>query len=160
LGGQSDQVDVTEPVGVEVEYFSSAPGDLRPSVNLHFYNEEGICLFVTNDWNDRAWWAQQRPSGTVRSICRIPANFLAEGRVTVTVAVSTYNPTVVHALERDAVAFQVVERIDGDGVRGVYGGDWPGVVRPMLEWNVDLVQAADRVQDGLGKTTLGTVKGK
>jgi lipopolysaccharide transport system ATP-binding protein len=145
LGGRSDEVDITEPVDVEVLYLSTAPGTLRPSVNLHFYNDEGICLFVTNDWTDRAWWERERPSGIVRCVCRIPGNFLAEGRVTVTAAVSTYNPTVVHALERDAVAFQVVEHGDSDGVRGVYGGDWPGVVRPMLEWHVNLVQPGDQV---------------
>jgi lipopolysaccharide transport system ATP-binding protein len=144
-GGRSDEVDLAEPVEVEVEYLSTAPGDLRPSVNLHFFNDEGVCLFVTNDWNDRAWWERKRPSGTVRSVCRIPGNFLAEGRVTITAAVSTYNPTVIHAVERDAVAFQVIDRSAGAGVRGVYGGDWPGVVRPMLEWRVDLAQPLERI---------------
>jgi lipopolysaccharide transport system ATP-binding protein len=138
-GGRSDEVDISEPIHVEVEYWSALPGDLRPSVNLHFFNGEGVCLFVTNDWNDRAWWESRRPSGVVRSVCRIPGSFLAEGRVTVTTAVSTYNPTVVHALEPDAVAFQVVDRTEGDGVRGVYANEWPGVVRPLLDWHVESV---------------------
>ena len=142
-GGTSDEVDIAEPLGVEVEYWSRAPGELRPSVNLHFFNDEGVCLFVTNDWNDRAWWEQPRPSGIVRSVCRIPGNFLAEGRITVTAAVSTYNPTVVHAVEWDAIAFQVVDRTDGSSVRGVYAADWPGVVRPMLEWRVELVDPVE-----------------
>jgi lipopolysaccharide transport system ATP-binding protein len=55
----------------------------------------------------------------------------------VTAAVSTYNPTMVHAIERDAVAFNVVDRSEGDAVRGEFAHDWPGVVRPMLEWSVD-----------------------
>jgi lipopolysaccharide transport system ATP-binding protein len=44
---------------------------------------------------------------------------------------------VVHAEEQDAVAFQVADRTTGDGVRGEYVGDWPGVVRPMLRWTVE-----------------------
>jgi lipopolysaccharide transport system ATP-binding protein len=77
-------------------------------------------------------------------VCHIPGNFLAEGRVIVTAVVSTYNPTVVHALERDAVAFVVVDRSEGDGVRGVFANEFPGVVRPMLEWEVDQVsESAD-----------------
>jgi len=139
-GGRSDEVDITEPLDIEVEYWSDAPGSLRPSVNLHFLNGEGVSLFVTNDWNDRSWWERRRPSGVVRSVCRIPGNFLAEGRVTVTAAVSTYNPTIVHAVEWDAVAFQVVDRSEGEGVRGVFVNDWPGVVRPMLDWHVALVE--------------------
>ena len=94
-------------------------------------------MFVTNDWNDRSWWEQPNFPGLVRSVCRIPGNFLAEGRVVVTAAISTYNPTYVHAIEPDAVAFQVVDRSEGDAVRGVYANEWPGVVRPMLDWHVE-----------------------
>jgi lipopolysaccharide transport system ATP-binding protein len=56
--------------------------------------------------------------------------------------VSTLNPTRIHAQERDAVAFQVVDKSQGDGVRGEYVADWPGVVRPMLDWSVDFEAAA------------------
>lgn len=136
-GGSSEEIEIQRAVDVEVEYWSSSPGNLRPSVNLHFFNDEGVCLFVTNDWNDREAWERPRQSGLVRATCRIPGNFLAEGRVTVTVAVSTYNPTRAHAQEDDAIAFQVVDRTAGEGARGVYAIDWPGVVRPMLEWHVE-----------------------
>ena len=137
-GSSADEVDIRRPLEIEVEYSSEAPGSLRPSVNLHFFNEDGVCLFVSNDWNDRAWWRQPKaPTGVVRAICRIPGNFFAEGRVLVTVAVSTYSPVVVHALEMDAIAFQVVDRSDGDGVRGPFRNEWPGVVRPMLDWHVE-----------------------
>jgi lipopolysaccharide transport system ATP-binding protein len=137
-GGRADEVDIREPIDVEVEYWSKNPAGLRPSVHLHFYNDEGVCLFATNDWNDRAWWERPRQPGVVRATCRIPGNFLAEGRVTVMAGVSTYNPTVTHARERDAIAFQVVDRTEGDGVRGVYANEWPGVVRPMLDWRVEM----------------------
>jgi lipopolysaccharide transport system ATP-binding protein len=137
-GGPADEVDIREPIDIEVEYWSEDPGDLRPSVNLHFYNDQDVCLFVTNDWNDRAGWERPRRPGLVRATCRIPGNFLAEGRVIVWAVVSTYNPLVVHAIERDAIAFQVVDRSEGDGVRGAYTNEWPGVVRPMLEWHVGM----------------------
>jgi lipopolysaccharide transport system ATP-binding protein len=136
-GALTDEVAITEPIDIEVEYWSAKPGDLRPSVNLHFFNDEGVCLFVTNDWNDRTWSDLRRKPGVVRATCRIPGNFLAEGRVTVTTAVSSYNPNVVHAVERDAIAFQIVDRTEGEGVRGPFANDWPGVVRPMLEWRVE-----------------------
>ena len=135
-GQPTHEIDIREPVEIEVVYTSDRPGKARPSVNLHFYNDDGVCLFVSNDWEDREWWESQRRAGIVRATCRIPGNFLAEGRVSVLAAVSSYDPTVIHALERDAVSFQVVDRSGGDAVRGPYAGDWPGVVRPMLEWNV------------------------
>jgi lipopolysaccharide transport system ATP-binding protein len=144
--GQGDEVDITRPIDIEVEYWSMAPGSLRPSVNLHFFNGEGVCLFVTNDWNDISWWKRPRPTGVVRSVCRIPGNFLAEGQVSVSAAVSTYNPTIAHVSVQDAVAFNVVDRTEGDGVRGVYANEWPGVVRPMLEWNVVLAEPLGSVR--------------
>ena len=142
-GETSDEADIRHPVGIEVEYWHLAedPG-IRPSVNLHCYNEDGVCLFVTNDFNNRAWWRSDRRPGVVRATCWIPGNFLAEGRVFVNAVVSTYNPTEVHAQENEAVSFQVVDRSSGDGARGEYTGDWPGVVRPMFDWDVDVVAEA------------------
>jgi lipopolysaccharide transport system ATP-binding protein len=136
-GGPAEEIDIRRPIDVEVEYWTQAPGNLRPSVNLHFYNDEGVCLFINNDWNDREWWNSSRRPGLVRAVCHIPGNFLAEGRVIVTAVVSTYNPTMVHAIEREAVAFVIVDRSEGDGVRGVLVNEFPGVVRPMLDWHVE-----------------------
>jgi lipopolysaccharide transport system ATP-binding protein len=136
-GSRADEVDILQPIDIEVEYESAAPGSLRPFVNLHFFNDEGVCLFITSDTANRVWRSSPRGPGTVRATVRIPGNFLAEGRVIVTAAVSSINPTVIHALERDAIAFQVVDRSTGDGVRGEWAEDLPGVVRPMLEWSID-----------------------
>jgi homopolymeric O-antigen transport system ATP-binding protein len=135
--GSSEEVDIRNAVDVEVEYWSENPGNLRPYANLHFFNDEGVCLFVTSDYNNREWRETPRKAGTVRATVTIPGHFLAEGRIVVTAAVSTLHPTVVHAIERDAVAFQVVDRTAGEGVRGEWAGDFPGVLRPMLDWVVD-----------------------
>jgi lipopolysaccharide transport system ATP-binding protein len=142
-GGPTEEIDIRVPIDIELEYWTKAPGNLRPSVNLHFYNDEGVCLFINNDWNDRKWWGTSRRPGVVRAVCHIPGNFLAEGRVVVTAVVSTYNPTMVHASEPEAVAFVVVDRSEGDGVRGVFTSEFPGVVRPMLGWRVE--QASETV---------------
>ncbi|HWD73011.1 MAG TPA: ABC transporter ATP-binding protein [Actinomycetota bacterium] len=140
-GGEiTDEIDIRRPVSIEVEYWHLAEDPaVRPSVNLHFYNEDGVCVFINADFNDRAWWQSPRRRGVVTATCRIPGNLLAEGRIYVTAVVSTYNPTVVHAEEKEAVAFQVVDRSSGvgDGVRGPFVGDWPGAVRPMLAWTIE-----------------------
>jgi lipopolysaccharide transport system ATP-binding protein len=82
----------------------------------------------------------------VTTTCRIPGNFMAEGRIFVHAAVASINPVVEHAIERDAVSFQVVDRSTGDGVRGEWGAEYPGVLRPMLEWTVR-VQRVPEPQD-------------
>ncbi len=59
---------------------------------------------------------------------------LAEGGITVGAAVSTMDPVVVHFYEPDAVAFHMIDSLDGDSARGDYAGPMPGVVRPLLRW--------------------------
>jgi lipopolysaccharide transport system ATP-binding protein len=154
-GNTTETIDIRRPVAVEVEYHHLATAT-RPSVNLHFYNEDGVCLFVSNDFHNPDWKLTAAQSGVIRSTCWLPGNFLAEGRIMVLAAVSSYNPTVVHGMERDAVSFLVVDHSDGDGVRGEYVNEWPGVVRPMLDWTVELQPSSGFSQserDVLGRAT-------
>lgn len=138
LGVVTEEIDIRRSVDIEVEYWHLSTDEaLRPSVNLHFTNESGALLFISNDFNNGDWKAAPRAPGVVRATCRIPGNFLAEGRMFVLAAISTYNPTQIHVLERDAVSFQVVDRSTGDGVRGEYANEWPGVIRPWLDWHVE-----------------------
>jgi len=44
------------------------------------------------------------------------------------------DPETIHFFERDAVAFQVIDKLEGDSARGDYAGAFPGVVRPLLKW--------------------------
>lgn len=136
-GTVTEEIDIRRTVQIEVEYWHlSSDPNLYPSVNVHLVNDAGTKLFISCDFNNHAWAKQPRQPGVVVATCQIPGNFLAEGRIFVTAVVSTYNPTVVHSEEPDAVAFQVVDRSTGDGVRGPYVGEWPGVVRPMLRWDI------------------------
>jgi len=134
-GRASPEVDIRKPVRIEIDFWNLKP-ELQTSATLHLFNGDGTCILATNDFVSPRWRSGPRERGLVRSTCVIPGNFLAEGLVTVLAAVSSYERVTVHALERDAVAFTVVDRSTGEGVRGPYTGVWPGVVRPMLEWKL------------------------
>ncbi|HEX8242403.1 MAG TPA: ABC transporter ATP-binding protein [Longimicrobium sp.] len=135
-GRTADTFDVRDPVLVELRYLSRSP-ELRLVSNFQFFDEWGHLLFLSADFSDRAWWAAERRPGEVRAVCMVPGNFLAEGRVSVLAAVTSYEPAVVHALERDAVSFTMIDHSAGDGVRGPWHADWPGLLRPMLPWGVE-----------------------
>lgn len=144
-------LDIRRPFQVEVEYWALEPR-ARATVSLHLVNEDGVVLLVTNDFNNRVWWETSREAGLVRTVLKVPGNFMAEGQVSVLAAVCSYNPDIVHVYERDVVSFQIVDRSEGDGVRGEYGGTWPGVVRPMLEWRVE--QPSVKSQRAAGNAAL------
>jgi lipopolysaccharide transport system ATP-binding protein len=136
------EVEISEPVFVEVEYWNlSEDRDFRPSVNLHFFNAEGVCLFVTWDANNLEWRKRPRGRGTVRTRCRIPGNFFAEGGVFVTANISSIEPLEIHVAVDDVVVMHVLDESGGGGVRGNYVGDWPGALRPMLNWEAELEPA-------------------
>jgi len=131
-------VDIRRPVILEMTYDVLKPG-YAPVPNLHLYNEEGICVFVTGD-ADPEWHRKSKPAGRYVSRVTVPGNFLSEGTLVVDAAISTVDPTTVHAHEREAVAFHVIDSTDGDSVRGEYGGAIPGVVRPRLNWQTTRLQ--------------------
>jgi lipopolysaccharide transport system ATP-binding protein len=134
-GATREAMDIRRPVGIEMEYEVLAPGHLLVP-NYHFYSEEGVEAFSTMDL-DAEWRGRPRAVGRYTSTVWVPGNFLAEGSMSVGAALSTLNPVVIHFYEQDAVAFQVVDSLDGDSARGDYAGPVPGIVRPMLEWRTE-----------------------
>jgi lipopolysaccharide transport system ATP-binding protein len=142
-GVRADRADVGDPIEVVVEYWKLNDQDgRRPAVCLYVYNDDGVLLFLANDSTDAAWRATPRRAGLVRAVCQIPAHLLAEGRHVITVAVSSLDPPHVHAEEKDAISFSLVDRSGVDGARGVYGEDYPGALRPLLPWHVAQVATA------------------
>jgi lipopolysaccharide transport system ATP-binding protein len=135
-GRITDALDIRESLKLEIEY-DNFPNKRFPYASIAVYNGGGICLFSSGDFNNREWRHQSRMlAGRVKSTCIIPGNYLSEGRVSVWVALMTHNPDEIFGLVRDAVSFLIVDRSQGDGVRGEYAGDFPGVIRPYLNWDV------------------------
>jgi lipopolysaccharide transport system ATP-binding protein len=137
-GETAAALDIRRPVGVEMTYEVLAGGKVLIP-NFHFFNEQGVCIFVSHDWSE-PWRRRPRERGEYKSTAWIPGNYLAEGAVFVKVAVSTYEPMQVHFVEPDAVSFNVIDSLEGDSARGDYAGVLPGVVRPVLEWETEKVK--------------------
>ena len=138
----SDALDIRRPIGIEMEYEVLQSGHaLTP--NYHFYNEEGVYSFVARETDPR-WAGRARPAGRYVSTAWIPGNLLSEGTLFVGAAISTMDPVVVHFYERDAVAFQIIDSMDGDSARGDFAGPMPGVVRPLLEWSTRIISETDQ----------------
>jgi lipopolysaccharide transport system ATP-binding protein len=109
--------------------------------NIHVFNDEGVCVFVSNDSIDPKTRGTRVP-GHYRATMEIPGNFLAEGMFSLDLAVSTFEPVLVHIHERGALAFQVNDPGEGDSARGTYAGPFPGVTRPELPWTTEPLDVA------------------
>jgi lipopolysaccharide transport system ATP-binding protein len=146
-GKITDALDIRRPIRIEIEYDVWEPGYfLMPYFNLS--NEEGVVAFTTNDV-DPEWRGRRRPAGRFVSTAWIPGNYLAEGTMFVSAGLTTLHPDQKQFYERDAVAFQVFDSLDGDSARGDSARGVRGVVRPLLKWTTaaaSMPQPADLPQ--------------
>jgi lipopolysaccharide transport system ATP-binding protein len=134
-GVRRDAIDIRKPVGIELEYEVLVSGHVLVP-GFHCYTDEGTCAFISADTGAEAQNAP-KSTGIYRSVGWMPGNFLSEGTYIIHVVLSTMDPANVNFYERDAVAFQVIDSMDGDSSRGRYAGPMPGIVRPMLEWTTE-----------------------
>lgn len=129
-------VDIHKPFGIELTYDVLEDDHALVPV-MEFYNEEGMELFSTHD-TSADWRRRSRPRATYTSTVWIPGNLLAEGSLVGHVSIMSHFPaTILHAHERNAIAFQVIDSPSDDSARGDYVGPMPGVVRPLLRWTTD-----------------------
>jgi lipopolysaccharide transport system ATP-binding protein len=139
-GETTPVIDIRKPFGIELAYEVLREGHTLVPV-IEFYNEQGTELFSTHDTNTE-WRRQPRPPATYTSTVWIPGNLLAEGSLVGHVSIMSHFPaTVLHAYERNAVAFHIVDSPSGDSARGDYIGPMPGVIRPLLNWTTAVEHA-------------------
>jgi lipopolysaccharide transport system ATP-binding protein len=136
-------VDIRDEVGVEMVFEVRKPG-VKLLPHYTFYNEDGTTIFASLDL-DPDWTARPYPVGRVVSTAWIPGNFLAPGTVFVTATLITRQPDAPQFNEEQVIAFSVQDNMGVGTARGDWAGDFPGVVRPLLNWTTETVEkAADR----------------
>jgi len=135
-GEERAAVDVREPVGIEISIEVLRPGEpIFPKIKV--YDSRGDVAFNAMDTSAR--WLEPSPPGDYVTTAWIPGNYLNEGLTTVDVSIATISAPKLRnqASGRSAVAFHVQDPAEGDSARGLYTGQWQGVVRPMLEWTTE-----------------------
>ena len=123
-------LNIELPVNISMNYRVLKDGKILIP-NVHFYADDGTLIFISHDWYS-GWRERTKPCGQYRTTFTIPGNFFGEGRVTVSVAISTYQPFEVHFVESDALAFTVIESEVETSSRGDFAGMLPGIIRPLL----------------------------
>lgn len=113
-------------VRVEVLYTSS---NLLIGFNLH--NSSNIHILSSHA--SKHYGIKYEP-GFYETTIWLPSNFLAEGIHKCSIAAMSYNPFIVHFHIKEVIGFTIVEKMDGNTARGIYSGHFPGLVRPLLQW--------------------------
>jgi lipopolysaccharide transport system ATP-binding protein len=136
--------DIRRPVGIKMKYKVLQDGlELVPGLNL--YNTDGIHI-LSSHHREMGLKHVKHNKGVYSITAWLPGNFLAEGNFRISLAMMSYDPFIVHFHEEDILTFSIVDTIEGDSARGFYGGMFPGVVRPVLEWSEKIQEPFQKTQ--------------
>jgi lipopolysaccharide transport system ATP-binding protein len=140
-------VRTNDAVGIEVVCDVLKPGkNIQPA--LHFRTSHDALAFVVA-YTDPDYMHHGLPRGRHTTTAWIPPHLLNAGVLSVTVEMATPDPLERHCRVERAITFRVTDPIDDDpgSARGLYGREFPGVIRPRLRWETKTgtpVESADR----------------
>jgi len=142
----SPTIDIRRPFSFQFDFeVQTSRYSLNP--NVHIFNEDGQCVFVSSDGYIQEYQRPKAP-GFYRSTVTIPGNLMAEGMFSMDFAISTFDPVIVHVIERGLFSFRIHDTGGGDSARGSYAGPMPGVVRPVLPWTTQGLGAIAQLREG------------
>lgn len=128
------QFDITQPVGVEMEYEVFEENNILWH-GLNLYNDEGVNIFDTHSVTSE-WYNTNHPIGKHKITAWIPGNLLNEGRITISAAIFNHTTHQIHLHAKEVITFEVIDFLDEHitSARGKSTGKFPGIVRPLLNW--------------------------
>lgn len=132
-GQIANEIDINESLNVLMKFQVNKINKFMP--NVHLFTGEGLYAFdsICPD-------AKVLKPGEYISNCLIPANFLNDGTYFIGLALASAGEGIIlHFFEKSALSINVKDPIEGTPGRNGYGGPIPGVVRPLLSWNIDAV---------------------
>jgi lipopolysaccharide transport system ATP-binding protein len=132
-------VDIDSPLRIEVEYWNLADA-VQIYTSIHIVEKTGVTVLSSanlpsfNIAADR-WYGKRQPAGLYRSICTLPAHLLNETAYAVSVFMVA-DMSRLEAAAHHVVSFHAAAlRPPADHHATV-----PGVVRPKLAWDTELVE--------------------
>jgi lipopolysaccharide transport system ATP-binding protein len=133
-GTTTDSFKVNEKIGIEMRY-EVLKDDHILWLGYNIHNQEGINIFDTHSVNS-PYYRTPHEKGLYESIVWIPENLLNTGRYLVSGAIFNHLKQVIHFHEKDILLFNVYDIFDQETARGMSPGEFPGVVRPLLNWTI------------------------
>jgi len=139
-GDRITSVSIFDSFYVEMVFFIGDKVNGIPVPNFHFKTGDGVYAFVVNA-ND----VNEMVPGKYKARCKIPKCIFNEGVYTIGLAITEYlkNSLVVHFYEDNYLTLNVIDPIFENPYRYGYGGSIPGVLRPILEWDVKRIEGEE-----------------
>ena len=122
-GVYGEVIDVATEFVIEIEYWQLEPADLV-TISVFVCRDDGLIIFNTGTLRPAA-----RAAGLYRETGVVPANLMNDGFYSINVDI-VYGQTCVYR-HASVLAFNIA---DNPELRAGWYGEWPGAVRPILDW--------------------------
>ena len=132
-GEKLSRFDTTEKIGITLEY-EVLKEDVVFTHGINVYNQENSNIFNSHDVTSTLR-KEKRKKGQYKATGWIPGNLLPEGLFTIGVALFLPNPVDILIHELEALVFEVFTDFTKLTARGNYAEDFPGMVRPLIQWD-------------------------
>ncbi len=126
--------DTTEKVGISLDYEVLTDGTAFTH-GINVYNQEQVNVFNSHDLTSGKG-DQRKKNGCYKATAWIPGNLLPEGIFSISVAIFSPNPLDILVHEQHKLSFEMFTDFSKLSARGNYADDFPGVVRPLLNWEL------------------------
>ena len=138
----TSNLDIDQATNIEIEFWNFQEG-ANISTSIHLLDQMGTCVLASANMHSANlihddWFGKPHSVGRYKTICTIPANFLNEGRYSISVIALT-DLINVEVMARDIFSFNVHET---GAMRKEYMGVWIGAIRPKLAWQTEFAQLA------------------
>jgi len=130
------EFDIGESFKIVMKYRLISKTPLGPIPNFHFFDQFGQYVFVSAPHMNQN---TETNRGEYVTECLIPSNFLNVGHFSVGVALTFHHAGIhVSFYEQHALNITIIENMNNSVSRSTsnYGGEIPGVVRPIFNWNI------------------------
>jgi len=139
---KSNKVDIDQKIRIDTIFDININGIDRLCVNVYVKDSMGGVVFSTANTeaaniNKSGWFYEAHSVGTFLASCEIPPNFFNNISYTVSVYIVSLVPFTIEAQVENAVVFDVHDT--GIMREKGMGGEWHGLVRPMLAWNTERI---------------------
>jgi len=125
---------ISEEIGIEIKYHVKKDDHvLWLGCNLH--NADGVNIFDTHNVSSE-YYTKPHTVGVYQSIVWIPKNLISEGTFIIGVAIFNHEENIIHLHEKEIVFFDVIEDHNSLTARGRSVDIFPGVIRPLLHWEI------------------------
>lgn len=134
-GQPADSFAADETIDLEMKYEVLEGGHVL-WLGYNLYNEAGVNVFDTHSVNTIEY-RKPHEAGVYKAVTRIPAHFLNTGMYFTSCAIFNHLKQVVHFHEKDRLVFHIHDVFDRITARGMSPGEFPGIVRPFLNWKIE-----------------------